>query len=131
MVQIVLREDLSRGQRVAGFVVEIWDDQYGTLRWYQIASGSTIGNQRIVHSPYAYLSDVVHSSRRVAARQRQLDGMQANPGGLTGSKWRVRVTAKAGPTQHQASAFRSIELYNPQSGGSGQCFTLGSPTVCV
>ena len=137
---LVLREDLSQGQRIAGFVVEIWDDQYGTLRWYQIASGSTIGNQRIVQSPYSYLGEVVRS-RVASARQRrgqqQLDNdgltdtAGANPAGLTGSKWRVRVTAKAGPTRHLASAFRSIEIYSPESGGPNRCFTLGSPTVRV
>lgn len=135
----MLREDLSQGQRIAGFVVEVWDNQYGTLRWYQIASGSTVGNQRIVYSPYAHLGDAVRASRLNSgtARRRQHEaaelgsGLEANPGGLTGSKWRVRVTATAGPTRHVVPAFRSIELYDPQGGGSGQCFTLGSPTVCV
>ena len=136
-LQIVLREDLSQGQRIAGFVVEVWDNQYGTLRWYQIASGSTVGNQRIVYSPYAHLGDAIRASRGGTTRGRQqgvadlASGLEANPAGLTGSKWRVRVTATAGPTRHVIPAFRSIELYDPQGGGSGQCFTLGSPTVCV
>ena len=126
----MLREDLSQGQRIAGFVVEVWDNQYGTLRWYQMASGSTVGNQRIIQSPYSYLGDVVRRrapKRAVAATA----AAGANPAGLTGSKWRVRVTATAGPRAQLAPAFRSIELYSPEPGGANRCFTLGSPTVCV
>ena len=58
-------------------------------------------------------------------------GARANPGGLFASKWRVRVTATAGPAKDEPVVFRSIGLFAPGTDPPNECFTLGAPKVCV
>ena len=46
---IVIREDLSKGQRIAGWALDIQEGQPdGQKPWTQVAAGSTIGAARIV-----------------------------------------------------------------------------------
>jgi alpha-L-fucosidase len=45
---VIIREDLSKGQRVAGWVLEILEGTpQGTKVWQQVGAGSTIGAARI------------------------------------------------------------------------------------
>jgi alpha-L-fucosidase len=45
----VLREPIALGQRVARFRLEVWSAEHG--RWIPFASGTTIGNRRILRVP--------------------------------------------------------------------------------
>ena len=65
-------------------------NRYGVESWYQLGSGSTVGNQRIVLLPFGGKNPSCH--------------------------FRVRVTATAGPSATLPPAFRSISLFNTSAG---------------
>jgi alpha-L-fucosidase len=118
--RVVLREDLSTGQRIAGFIIEAFINRYGVEMWYQVGSGSTVGNQRIVVLPFGDKDPSQH--------------------------YRVRVTATAGGSAALPPHFRSIQLYNgtlplppapsPSPPAPANCLTgtwtsLAEPTVPI
>ena len=120
--RVVLREDMSTGQRIAGFIIEGFINRYGVEMWYQLGSGSTVGNQRVVVLPFGDKDPSAH--------------------------YRVRVTATAGGSAALPPHFRSIELYNgtvglppapapgppvpaPSSCLTGTWTSLAEPTVPI
>lgn len=50
----MIREDISRGQRVEGFTLEAWKDG----QWEKIAEGTTIGYKRLLRFPDTQASKV-------------------------------------------------------------------------
>jgi alpha-L-fucosidase len=50
----MIREDISRGQRVEGFTLEAWKDG----QWEKIAEGTTIGYKRLLRFPDIQTSKV-------------------------------------------------------------------------
>ena len=61
---VMLQEDISKGQRVENFSIEIWKDG----QWATVGNGTTIGYKRMVRIP-----ETITDSLRISINQTRLD----------------------------------------------------------